>query len=72
MRVSNTYEACIESPQTSCWRGLANPFPSSSREASKKRSFESPFVNMGFDEKEDEDDDTTPTTPLLSRLCDFD
>lgn len=50
----NTYEACIQSTQTSCWRGLANPFPSSSPKASKERSFESPFVNMGFGRKEDD------------------
>lgn len=50
----NTYEACIQSPQTSCRRGLANPFPSSSPKASKERSFESPFVNMGFSGKEDD------------------
>jgi len=50
----NTYEACIQSPQTSCQRGLANPFPSSSPKASKERSFESPFVNMGFSGKEDD------------------
>lgn len=50
----NTYEACIQSTQTSCRRGLANPFPSSSPKASKERSFESPFVNMGFGRKEDD------------------
>lgn len=50
----NTYKACIQSTQTSCWRGLANPFPSSSPKASKERSFESPFVNMGFGRKEDD------------------
>lgn len=50
----NTYKACIQSTQTSCRRGLANPFPSSSPKASKERSFESPFVNMGFGRKEDD------------------
>lgn len=50
----NTYEACIQSSQTSCRHGLANPFPSSSPKASKERSFESPSVNMGFGGKEDD------------------